>query len=92
MFRGLKRVLQFDTLRSDSPGGIPLQVAVALSIDGLRLRYPAGAAGSLPALQRRVKRALHAALFAARVAAGERRAQERTRQADAGVPLLRATG
>jgi hypothetical protein len=88
VFRWLKRVLQLDTLIRYSPGGIPLQVAVALITYGLLLLYHAGGALSLQALQRRVKRALHAALFAA----GERRAQERQRRTDAGVPLLRATG
>ena len=37
-------------------------------------------------------RAVHEALFAAGVAEGERRAQERKRRAEAGVPLLHATG
>jgi len=92
VFRWLKRVLQLDTLISYSPGGIQRQVAVALLIYGLLLLYHAGDALSLKALQRRVKRALHEALFAAGVAEGERRAQERTRRADAGVPLLHATG
>ena len=92
VFRWLKRVLQLDTLISYSPGGIPMQVAVALITYGLLLLYHAGGALSLKALQRRVKRALHEALFAAGVAEGERRAHERKRRTDAGVPLLRATG
>lgn len=92
VFRWLKRVLQLDTLISYSPGGIQMQVAVALITYGLLLLYHAGGALSLKALQRRVKQALHEALFAAGVAEGERRAQERKRRTDAGVPLLRATG
>jgi IS4 transposase len=92
VFRWLKRVLQLDTLISYSPGGIQMQVAVALITYGLLLLYHAGGALSLKALQRRVKRAVHEALFAAGVAEGERRAQERKRRTDAGVPLLRATG
>jgi hypothetical protein len=92
VFRWLKRVLQLDTLVSYSPGGIQMQVAVALITYGVLLLYHAGGALSLKALQRRVKQALHEALFAAGVAEGERRAQERKRRADAGVPLLRATG
>jgi IS4 transposase len=92
VFRWLKRVLQLDTLISYSPGGIQMQVAVALITYGLLLLYHAGGALSVKALQRRVKRALHEALFAAGVAEGERRAQERKRRTDAGVPLLRATG
>jgi IS4 transposase len=92
VFRWLKRVLQLDTLISYSPGGIQMQVAVALITYGLLLLYHAGGALSLKALQRRVKRALHEALFAAGVAEGERRAQERKRRTDAGLPLLRATG
>ena len=92
VFRWLKRVLQLDTLISYSPGGIQLQVAVALITYGLLLLYHAGGALSVKALQRRVKQALHEALFAAGVAEGERRAQERKRRTDAGVPLLRATG
>jgi hypothetical protein len=92
VFRWLKRVLQLDTLISYSPGGIQMQVAVALLTYGILLLYHAGGALSLKALRRRVKQALHEALFAAGVAEGERRAQERKRRADAGVPLLRATG
>jgi Transposase DDE domain len=92
VFRWLKRVLQLDTLISYSPGGIQLQVAVALITYGVLLLYHAGGALSVKALQQRVQRALHEALFAAGVAEGERRAQERTRRAAAGVPLLRATG
>ncbi len=92
VFRWLKRVLQLDTLISYSPGGIAMQVAVALITYGLLLLYHAGGALSVKALQRRVKRAIHEALFVAGVAEGERRAQERQRRADAGVPLLRATG
>ena len=92
VFRWLKRVLQLDTLISYSPGGIAMQVAVALITYGLLLLYHAGGALSLKALQRRVKRALHEALFAAGVAEGERRAQERARRAAAGVPLLREAG
>jgi IS4 transposase len=92
VFRWLKRGLQLDTLISYSPGGIAMQVAVALLTYGVLLLYHAGGALSLKALQRRVKRALHEALFAAGVAEGERRAQERKRRANAGEPLLRATG
>ena len=92
VFRWLKRVLQLDTLISYSPGGIQMQVAVALITYGVLLLYHAGGALSVKALQRRVKQALHEALFAAGVAEGERRAQERKRRVDAGVPLLRATG
>jgi hypothetical protein len=91
-FRWLKRGLPWDPLSSDSPGGIEMQVAVALITSGLLLLYPAGGALSLKALQRRVKRALHAALLAAGVAEGERRAQERRARRDAGLPLLRAAG
>jgi hypothetical protein len=92
VFRWLKRVLQLDTLISYSPGGIAMQVAVALITYGLLLLYHAGGTLSLKALQRRVKRALHEALFAAGVAEGERRAQERERRAAAGLPLLREAG
>ena len=77
VFRWLKRVLQLDTLISVSPGGIQRQVAVALITYGVLLLYHAGGALSLKALQRRVKRALHEALFAAGVAEGERRAHAR---------------
>lgn len=92
VFRWLKRVLQLDTLISYSPGGIQMQVAVALITYGVRLLYHAGGALSLKALQRRVKQALHEALFAAGVAEGERRAQARQTRRDAGLPLLRAAG
>jgi IS4 transposase len=92
VFRWLKRVLQLDTLISYSPAGIAMQVAVALITYGLLLLYHAGGALSLKALQRRVKRALHEALFAAGVAEGERRAQERARRTAAGLPLLREAG
>ena len=47
---------------------------------------------SLKALQRRVKQALPEALFAAGVAEGERRAQERGARREAGLPLLREAG
>jgi len=92
VFRWLKRVLQLDTLISVSPRGLEMQVAVALITYGLLLLYHAGGNLSLKALQRRVKRAVHEALFAAGVAEGERRAQERQRRTAAGMPLLRATG
>jgi len=92
VFRWLKRVLQLDTLISYSPGGIAIQVAVALITYGLLLLYHAGGALSLKALQRRIKRALHEALFAAGVAEGERRAQERRARREAGLPLLREAG
>ena len=92
MFRWLKRVLQLDTLLSYSPGGIQMQVAVALLTYGLLLLYHAGGALSLKARQRRVKRALHEALFAAGVAEGERRAPARQTRREAGLPLLRAAG
>jgi Transposase DDE domain len=92
VFRWLKRVLQLDTLISVSPSGIEMQVAVAMITYGLLLLYHAGGALSVKALHRRVKRAVHEALFAAGVAEGERRAQERKRRAQAGVPLLYATG
>ena len=92
VFRWLKRVLQLDTLISYSPGGIEMQVAVALIPYGLMLLYHAGGTLSLKALQRRVKRALHEALFAAGVAEGERRAQERRARQEAGLPLLREAG
>jgi DDE family transposase len=92
VFRWLKRVLQLDTLISYSPGGIQMQVAVALITYGLLLLYHAGGTLSLKALQRRVKRALHEALFAAGVAEGERRAHARRTRRDAGLPLLRAAG
>jgi hypothetical protein len=92
VFRWLKRVLQLDTLISYSPGGIAMQVAVALITYGLLLLYHAGGALSLKALQRRVKQALHEALFAAGVAEGERRAQERRARRKAGLPLLREAG
>jgi hypothetical protein len=92
VFRWLKRGLQLDTLRSDSPGGMPRQGAVALITYGLRLLYPAGGALSLQGLPRRVKRALPEALFAAGVGEGERRAQEREIRREAGLPLLRAAG
>jgi putative transposase len=90
--RWLKRVRQLDTLSSYSPGGIAIQVAVALITYGLLLLYHAGGALSLKALQRRIKRALHEALFAAGVAEGERRAQERRARREAGLPLLREAG
>jgi IS4 transposase len=90
--RWLKRVLQLDTLISYSPGGRAMQVAVALITYGLLLLYHAGGALSLKALQRRVKRALPEALFAAGVAEGERRAHERRVRRDAGLPLLREAG
>jgi len=92
VFRWLKRGLQLDPVISYSPGGIGRQVAVALITDGLLLLYQAGGALSLKALQRRVKPAVHEALFAAGVAEGERRAQERGRRAAAGLPLLREAG
>jgi IS4 transposase len=92
VFRWLKRVLQLDTLISYSPGGIAMQVAVALITYGVMLLYHAGGALSLKALQRRLKRALHEALFAAGVAEGERRAHERGALLDAGLPLLREAG
>jgi hypothetical protein len=91
-FRWLKRVLQLDTLISYSPGGIEMQVAVALITYGVMLLYHAGGALSLKALQRRLKRVLHAALFAAGVAEGERRAPARRELRDAGLPLLREAG
>lgn len=92
VFRWLKRVLQLDTLISYSPGGIAMQVAVALITYGLLLLYHAGDALSLKALQRRVKLALHEALFAAGVTEGERRARERRARHKAGLPLLREAG
>ena len=92
VFRWLKRVLQLDTLISYSPGGIQMQVAVALITYGLLLLYHAGGALSLKGLQRRVKRALHEALFAAGVVEGERRAQEREIRREAGLPPLREAG
>jgi hypothetical protein len=92
VFRWLKRVLQLDTLISYSPGGIQMQVAVALITYGLLLLYHAGGILSLKALPRRVKRALHEALFAAGVAEGERRAHLRQTRRDAGLSLLRAAG
>jgi IS4 transposase len=92
VFRWLKRVLQLDTLISVSPGGIEMQVAVALITYGLLLLYHAGGTFSLKALQRQVKRSLHEALFAAGVAEGERRAHARRARRDAGLPLLRAAG
>lgn len=92
VFRWRKRGLQLDTLLSYRPGGIQRQVAVALITDGLLLRYHAGGALSLKGLQRRVKRALHEALFAAGVVEGERRAQEREIRREAGLPLLREAG
>jgi IS4 transposase len=92
VFRWLKRVLQLDTLSSYSPGGIEMQVAVALLPYGLLLLYHAGGAVSLQALQRQVKRALPEALFAAGVAEGERRARVRKARCDAGLPLLREAG
>ncbi len=92
VFRWLKRVLQLDTLISYSPGGIEMQVAVALITYGLLLLYHAGGALSLKGLQRQLKRALHDALYAAGVAEGERRAHERGTLLDAGLPLLREAG
>lgn len=92
VFRWLKRVLQLDTLISYSPGGIQMQVAVALITYGVLLLYHAGGALSLKTLQRRVKRTLHEALFAAGVVEGERRAHARQTRRDAGLPLLRAAG
>jgi IS4 transposase len=92
VFRWLKRVLQLDTLISYSPGGVAMQVAVALITYGLLLLYHAGGSLSLKALQRRVKQALHEALFAAGVAEGERRARKRQAQREAGLPLLREAG
>jgi len=90
VFRWLKRVLQLDTLISYSPGGIQMQVAVALITYGVLLLYHAGGALSLQALRRRVKQALHEALFAAGIAEGERRAHAHQRCRDTGLPLLRA--
>jgi len=92
VFRWRKRVLQLDPLLRDSPGGLQRQGAVALSTYGLLLLYHAGGALSLKGLQRRVKRALHEALFAAGVGEGERRAQEREIRRKAGLPLLREAG
>ncbi len=92
VFRWLKRVLRLDTLISYSPGGIEMQVAVALITYGLLLLYHAGGALSLKALQRQLKRALPDALYAAGVAEGERRAHERGALLDAGLPLLREAG
>ena len=92
VFRWLKQVLQLDTLISYSPGGVAMQVAVALITYGLLLLYHAGGSLSLKALQRRVKQVLHEALFAAGVAEGERRARERWARCDAGLPLLREAG
>lgn len=92
VFRWLKRVLQLDTLISYSPGGIQMQVAVALITYGVLLLYHAGGALSLKTLQRRVKRTLHEALFAAGVVEGERRAHARQTRREAGLPLLRAAG
>jgi len=92
VFRWLKRVLQLDTLISYSPGGIQMQVAVALITYGMLLLYHAGGALSVKALQRRVKQALHEALFAAGVAEGERRAHARQTRRNAGLPLLQAAG
>jgi hypothetical protein len=70
VFRWLKRVLQLDTLISVSPSGIEMQVAVAVITYGLLLLYHAGGALSVKALHRRIKRAVHEALFAAGVANG----------------------
>jgi hypothetical protein len=92
VFRGLKRGWPLDTLLSDSPEGMQRQVAVALSTYGSLLRYHAGGAVSVQARPRRVKRALHEALFAAGGAEGERRAHARQTRRDAGLPLLRAAG
>jgi hypothetical protein len=92
VFRWLKRVLQLETLSSDSPKGSELQVAVALITYGLMLLYQAGGALALKARHRQLKRALPAALFAAGVAEGERRAHERGARRAAGLPLLREAG
>jgi hypothetical protein len=92
VWRWLKRVLQLDTLISYSPGGVAMQVAVALLTYGLLLLYHAEGPLSLKALQRQVKRSLHQALFAAGVAEGERRTRERGARQDAGLPLLREAG
>lgn len=91
VFRWLKRVLQLDSLISVSPAGIAMQVAVALIVYGVLLLYHAGGALSLKALQRRVKTAIHDAIFAAGVAEGERRAQARA-AAGSSPPRLRAVG
>jgi hypothetical protein len=92
VFRWLKQVLQLDTLISVSPAGIAVQVAVALTVYGLLLLYHAGGTLSLKALQRRVKTALHDALFAAGVAEGELRARIRTAAPSPSPPRLRLVG
>jgi hypothetical protein len=79
VFRWLKRVLQLDELISVSPKGVEMQVAVALIVYGVLLQYHQGGALSLKAIQRRLKTELHRALFAAGVAAGERRARAAAR-------------
>lgn len=69
-----------------------MQGAVALRVYGLLLLYHAGGALSLKALQRRIKAELHGAIFAAGVAAGERRARARAAPATRSPLPLRAGG
>ena len=92
VFGWLKRVLQVDTLLSVSPAGIAMQVAVALSAYGVLLLYHAGGPLAVRALQRRLKTELHTALFAAGVAAGERRQRRRAAAPRPAPPQLRAVG
>jgi hypothetical protein len=89
--RGLKRVLQLDTLSRVSPAGMALQVAVARIVYGLLLLDPEEGTVSLTALQRRLKTELHRAIFAAGMAEGERRQRARTTSGSS-PPRLRAVG
>jgi IS4 transposase len=77
VFRWLKRVLKLDELSSVSPAGIEMQVAGALIAYGLMRLSQSGGPLSLTAIQRRIKTALHEAIFAAGVEEGERRARAR---------------
>jgi hypothetical protein len=92
VFRGLKGVLQLDTLISVSPAGIAMQVAVALIVYGVLLLYHTGGALSLKALQRRLKTELHTAIFAAGVAEGERRQRAHAAAPRPRPPRLRVVG
>jgi IS4 transposase len=92
VFRWLKQVLKLEELISVSPAGIEMQVAVALIAYGIMLLYHAGGTLSLKAIQRRIKAALHEALFAAGVAEGERRARARAAPPHPTTQPLRKTG
>jgi hypothetical protein len=92
VFRWLKRVLKLDELISVSPAGVEMQVAVALIAYGIMLLYHAGGTLSLKAIQRRIKIALHEAIFAAGVEEGERRACARATPSHLPPQSLRKAG